>query len=287
MTEHPYTFPSQRPSALIPPAPTPVYAPAAPRRHRWTRRVAAAFAVAALALGGGAAGGATAVRLGQETVAVAGPVSAATATRAASGERSLADVAAAVAPSVVAITVQSSGGTAEGSGMVLTADGDILTNAHVVGDGGRITVTFADGRSVAASVKTVATSTDAAVVHATGVSGLTPVTLGDGGDPAVGETVLAFGNPLGLEGSVTSGIVSATHRDVSGSGGDTTMTDLIQTDAAINPGNSGGPLVDSSGRVIGINTAAASTSEEGGSIGLGFAIPIRSALSAVGSGGTS
>jgi putative serine protease PepD len=286
MTENQYTFPSQFAAPVFRPAPAPAVR-VTPASHRWGRRVAASFAVAMLALGGGAAGGVAAERLGHETVSVAGPVAAATAGRAASGERSLADVAAAVAPSVVAITVQSAAGTAEGSGMVLTAGGDILTNAHVVGDGGRVTVTFSDGRTVAATVTTVATTTDAAVIHATGVSGLTPVTVGRAADLAVGATVLAFGNPLGLEGSVTSGIVSATHRDVSTGSGDATMTDLIQTDAAINPGNSGGPLVDAAGRVVGIDTAAASTSEEGGSIGLGFAIPIEAALAAVHFSGTS
>jgi len=110
-----------------------------------------------------------------------------------------------------------------------------------------------------------------------GVSGLTPATLGDSGALQVGDTVLAFGSPLGLTGTVTAGIVSALDRDAS----DLNLHGLIQTDAPINSGNSGGPLVDAAGRVIAINVASASTSQGGGSIGIGFAIPIDTAIQTI------
>jgi putative serine protease PepD len=250
--------------------------------HRWARRIAATTAVAVLALGGGAVGGAAAVRLGGDSAVVAGlaaPASAAAAsTRTAPA--SLAQVAAAVAPSVVSIQVDGRDGSATGSGVILSADGDIVTNAHVVagaGTGSRITVTLSDGRTAPATVVGSDSRADIAVVHASGVTDLKPATIGSSGDIAAGDTVLAFGSPLGLDGSVSAGIVSALHRSVTESGG-SGLADLIQTDAAINPGNSGGPLVDTAGRVIGINTVIATTDSQGGNIGLGFAIPIESAL---------
>jgi putative serine protease PepD len=194
-------------------------------------------------------------------------------------ETSLASVAAAVEPSVVSITVRSAGQQVEGSGVVLRSDGLILTNNHVVEDaaqGGRITVEFSDGSTATATVAGTDPSTDLAVIQAEGVSGLQAATFGDSDALQVGDTVLAIGSPLGLEGSVTAGIVSALHRtfdvDADGQAG-TTINDAIQTDAPINPGNSGGPLVNSAGEVVGILTANASVSQDAGSIGVGFAIP--------------
>jgi putative serine protease PepD len=208
----------------------------------------------------------------------------------------LAKVAAAVQPSVVSIAVQGNGSSGEGSGVILRPDGTILTNNHVVADaanGGTITVTFSDGRTAPASIVGRAPSDDLAVIRASGVSGLTPAALGSDSTLQVGDTVLAIGSPLGLEGSVTSGIVSALDRTITlgtstdqqspfgqTSAASSTVVQAIQTDAAINPGNSGGPLVDSRGRVIGITTAIAtvgSRTGQAGNIGLGFAIPIDSA----------
>ena len=212
----------------------------------------------------------------------------------------LAKVAAAVQPSVVSVTVTGSSGTDEGSGVVLRSDGTVLTNNHVVeaaASGGTISVKFADGRSAAARILGRDPTVDLAVIRANGISGVTPATLGTTKTVHVGDTVLAIGSPLGLEGSVTSGIVSALHRTVSlGSDqpSDPTQStgasvgDAIQTDAAINPGNSGGPLVDLGGRVVGINTAIASvgggssSSGQSGNIGVGFAIPIDEAQSVAG-----
>jgi putative serine protease PepD len=189
---------------------------------------------------------------------------------------SLADVVAAVSRSVVSVNVSGRNGSGEGSGIIVTAAGAVVTNAHVVQGASTVTVTLADGRTVPATVAGVDTARDIAVIKLQGVSGLTPATLGRGVGVRVGDTVLAFGSPLGLNGSVTSGIVSALNRQVDGR--TSTLNNMIQTDAAINPGNSGGPLVDTAGRVIGINTAIATTGSGSGNIGVGFAIPIDAAM---------
>ena len=204
--------------------------------------------------------------------------------------------AAKVVPSVVSITERSTDGSGgEGSGIILSADGVILTNNHVVSEavnGGSLQVTLPDNRTVDATIIGRDPSSDLAVIKAKGVSGLTPATIGSSGSLVVGQTVVAVGSPLGLSGTVTSGIVSALNRPVTtaDSGGQdpfgqqqttqqAAVLDAIQTDAAINPGNSGGPLVDLAGRVVGINSAIASLgasagSSQSGSIGLGFSIPI-------------
>jgi putative serine protease PepD len=197
----------------------------------------------------------------------------------------------------------------EGSGIVLTSDGLILTNSHVVsaiGGGpngpkapgglpsplpgkpadpsaGAITrVTFADGRTAPFTIVGTDPSSDIAVVRAEGVTGLTPISLGSSASLKVGQDVVAIGSPLGLEGTVTTGIVSALNRPVA-AGGDasnqSTVLDAIQTDAAINPGNSGGALVNMAGELVGVNSAIAtlggdSPKSQSGSIGLGFAIPV-------------
>jgi putative serine protease PepD len=203
--------------------------------------------------------------------------------------------AAKILPSVVTITVTSSDGSGdEGSGIIISASGQILTNNHVVSaaaSGSSMTVTFASGKITPAKIVGRDVSSDLAVIQANGVSGLTAATLGDSSTVAVGQNVVAVGAPLGLSNTVTTGIVSALNRPVvpaSDSGSSTSSTqsvlDAIQTDASINPGNSGGPLVDMSGNVIGINSAIATASSDSlggsstsGSIGLGFAIPINQA----------
>ncbi len=190
-------------------------------------------------------------------------------------------VAASVLPSVVQINVSGPQLSDSGSGIVLSADGQILTNNHVVEaavEQGTITVAFSDGSTARAGILGRDPLTDLAVLQAEGVSGLTPATLGSSADLEVGQEVVAIGSPFGLESTVTSGIVSALDRPVtSGSqdGGPTSVFPGIQTDAAINPGNSGGPLVNSGGQVVGLNSAIrTSSSGSNGSIGLGFAIPI-------------
>jgi putative serine protease PepD len=196
---------------------------------------------------------------------------------------SVEQVAAKVLPSVVKIDVSGPQGAGSGSGIILSSDGTILTNNHVValaGNGGSLTVSFNDGSSAKATVLGKDPLTDTAVIKAQGVSGLTPATIGKSGNLEVGQSVVAIGSPFGLDSTVTSGIVSALNRPVdvgSDASGNSTTYPAIQTDAAINPGNSGGPLVDLNGNVVGIDSAirtATSSQSEAGSIGLGFAIPI-------------
>jgi putative serine protease PepD len=202
----------------------------------------------------------------------------------------------AVLPGVVYLQVSASGETSSGTGILLDANGHILTNNHVIapdGTPGTVTVTFNTGQRHPATLVGRDVGSDLAVLRVTGVSGLTPATFGDSDDVQVGDPVMAIGAPYGLRGTVTSGIVSAIDRPiVSGSIGSSaghSYLDALQTDAPINPGNSGGPLLDASGTVIGINTVIRSSdpdssdpfgsSTTSGSIGLGFAIPIDQATS--------
>lgn len=194
---------------------------------------------------------------------------------------SVADIANRVRPAVVTIEVRSDQGAGVGSGAVIDSGGYILTNEHVVTLGGavsegqRITVVFNDGSRAEAKLVGSDPKMDLAVVKVEAdVS--TVIQLGKSADLAVGDTVIAIGSPLGETDTVTLGIVSALNRPVvvGEEDGVPAVYDAIQTDAAINHGNSGGPLVDSTGALVGINTSIISTSEEGGSIGLGYAIPI-------------
>ncbi|WFE38275.1 trypsin-like peptidase domain-containing protein [Micromonospora sp. WMMD998] len=195
---------------------------------------------------------------------------------------SLAGVAERVLPSVVTIRVASFGGTSEGSGFVVSTDGHIITNDHVVADGpGRATVLFNDGSTAAGTVVGQDPESDIAVIKVTR-SGLTPVQFGDSDALAVGDPVLAMGSPLSLANTVTAGIVSALDRTMQAGepGGPTRYYAAIQTDAAVNHGNSGGPLVDGAGRVVGVNSTIKSLvadGQEAGNIGLAFAIPINQA----------
>ncbi|WP_344414907.1 trypsin-like peptidase domain-containing protein [Pseudonocardia ailaonensis] len=195
-------------------------------------------------------------------------------------------VAAKVLPSVVQLRVEGGGpGEDEGSGIVLSADGLVLTNDHVVAPaatGGTITAELHDGRSLPARIVGRDSGSDLAVVRLDGATGLTAAELGDSASLRVGQQVVAVGAPLGLDGTVTTGIVSALDRAVNvggpQGGGQSTVLDAVQHDAPINPGNSGGPLVDLQGRVVAVNSAIASTgSAQGGSIGVGFSIPVNQA----------
>ena len=184
------------------------------------------------------------------------------------------DVAAAVLPSVVSIAIRREGrfgGSGGGSGVIIKSDGVILTNNHVLEGARDVRVELHDGRSFPAKVVGADPKSDLAVVKLVGTTPteLTPIRLGDADALRIGETVLAVGNPFGLSGTVTMGIVSALGRaDVS----ITDYQDFIQTDAAINPGNSGGALVNARGELVGINTAIYAANA-GGSVGVGFAIP--------------
>ena len=173
-----------------------------------------------------------------------------------------------VAPSVVVIETSSG----LGSGIVFDTKGDIVTNAHVVGSATTFTVTLADGRQFKGTLVGTFTANDVAVVRINAPN-LQPATFADSSKLQVGEVVMAVGNPLGLQTSVTQGIISALGRTVSESGS-VTLPGTIQTSAAINPGNSGGALVDINGNVVGIPTLAAVDQQIGGSApGIGFAIP--------------
>ena len=196
--------------------------------------------------------------------------------------RSVAGIASQVLPSVVSIVLEGGDAAGSGSGFVVQSDGYILTNDHVVvgaGDPGRVSVVFQDGERVVGTVIGRNPSYDLAVVRVERTD-LPQVEIGDSDVVRVGDPAIAIGAPLGLEGTVTAGIVSARDRAVTvGGTGETAYINAIQTDAAINPGNSGGPLLNGLGQVIGVNSAIATLAVGGaaGSIGLGFAIPINSA----------
>jgi putative serine protease PepD len=266
----------------------------APDRRRSSRlRTGVAGLVAGALIGGGVGAGvvaledrsngttATASGASAQNVVIKDPQNATTATAA----------AAKAAPSVVTLYVTTSSGAGSGSGVVLTADGYVLTNNHVVtleGSGtGQVQARTPDGKLHDASVVGTDPSDDLAVVKLSGVSGLTPATFADSDKVQVGDLAVAIGAPLGLSNTVTDGIISATNRAVETgqTANDTTVIDAIQTDAAINPGNSGGALVDAAGQVVGINTAIASVAQTGsgsgsqqsGNIGVGFAIPSNTA----------
>ncbi|CAM3923120.1 S1C family serine protease [Tsukamurella ocularis] len=194
---------------------------------------------------------------------------------------SVQEVAQSVLPAVVSIDNQAGNSESSGSGVVISADGKIVTNNHVIAGNGKLTVSFSDGSVSSGAVVGADPITDLAVIQ-TDKRGLKPLAFADSGKLTVGQEVVAVGAPLGLAGTVTSGIVSALNRPVATSGKDSdqaTVINSVQTDAAINPGNSGGALVDMTGRLVGINSSIATlggsrlTGQQGGSIGLGFAIP--------------
>jgi len=185
----------------------------------------------------------------------------------ASEEQRIVAAVKAVSPAVVSVNPGHGG-----SGVIIRQDGVILTNDHVIGDG-PVSVTMVDGRKLTARVLGRDEQLDLAVIQVPR-QGLPVAQRADSDRLEVGQTAIAVGDPLGLERTVTRGVVSATHRRLNDSR--TGLEDMIQTDAAINPGNSGGPLIDSSGRVIGINTLIIA-GRDGSPRGLGFAIPINTA----------
>jgi putative serine protease PepD len=195
---------------------------------------------------------------------------------------SVAAIAEGTLPAVVTITAEGQVESGSGSGFVIRPDGYIVTNNHVVSliaEGGELTVVFSDGQRVPGTVVGTSQAYDLAVVKVDR-SGLPTVQLGDSGEVRVGDDTIAIGAPLGLDGTVTTGIVSALDRPVQAGDSQEELSyiNAIQTDAAINPGNSGGPLLNAAGDVIGVNTAIATLMNgEMGNIGLGFAIPINSA----------
>ncbi|GGY78058.1 protease [Streptomyces omiyaensis] len=273
----------------------------------------AAVAIAAAAVGGGTA---TLVQqLTADSPATAASSSAVSGTNvSASSTGTVAGVAAAVSPSIVEISASSASGKSTGSGVILTADGEIVTNNHVISGASEITVQTSDGKTHRAEVVGKDPDKDLALIKLQGASGLKAAALGDSSKVRVGDEVVAIGSPEGLTGTVTSGIVSALDRDVTvakddegseagGQGGqqqwdprqgwpfefggqqfngDTgsskTTYKALQTDASLNPGNSGGALINMNGEIIGINSAmyspSSSSGSTAGSVGLGFAIPV-------------
>ncbi|RAG84662.1 serine protease [Streptacidiphilus pinicola] len=267
--------------------------PAGPRRRRTTPALSSprglliiAFVVVVASLIGGGLG------VGVEGAAEGGRLTLHQQSGAASAESSrTAKVLHAVLPGVVYLQVDAGGQRSAGTGILLDANGHILTNNHVIapqGAVGTVTVTFSTGQHHPATLVGRDVGSDLAVLRVEGVSGLTPATFGDSDNVQVGESVMAIGAPYGLRGTVTSGIVSAVDRPIMSGSLDSpaghSYLDALQTDAPINPGNSGGPLLDASGTVIGINTVIRSSDPDSsdpygsdstsGSIGLGFAIPI-------------
>ncbi len=216
-------------------------------------------------------------------------------------------VAEQVSPSVVRIDTRTTSGQGTGSGIVITADGEIVTNNHVVSGAAEIQVTMSDGKKYKATIVGTDPDKDLALIKLQGATGLKPAKLGDSGNVKVGDQVVAIGSPDGLTGTVTSGIVSALNREVKvpkseqrspqnrqqdddgwpfsfggrqfngDTGSDTTSYKALQTDASLNPGNSGGALVNMNGEIVGMPSAIyspSSTSATAGSVGLGFAIPV-------------
>ncbi len=308
MTETPHPNPNQPPYPPQPPPWMPPHAgpPPLPMANgptkkpgtirRGTVTVAAVATLVAGALGGtvgalvaGHDGASTPL----STAAAASPVSA-------SAPTDLSSVIEKVLPTVVQVNMRAGNEQGIGSGVILSADGKILTNNHVVSGAQSLTVTLSDGRTVDASVIRTDPTTDLALIQAQGVSGLTAATLGDSSGVKIGDEVIAIGSPGGLQGTVTTGIVSALDREVTVSGeqqrqeipfsrnssGSTVTYHAIQTDAAINQGNSGGPLFNAAGQVIGVNSAIYSpvTGADGsaGSVGIGFSIPINQAKEVIG-----
>ena len=292
------------PNPLFTPQPPPQQMPTAlkakPRRGGRVAMIVSATALGAALVGG--VGGAAIVGLTTNsadgtTTSVSTPAATGqTVSNPASGDVS--GVAAKVTPSVVQINVTTGQGEAIGSGVILTSDGRILTNAHVVDGAQNVVITTSDGKKYQASVVGADTKADIAVVQAQNAGGLTAATLGDSSKLVVGQEVIAIGSPGGLQNTVTTGIVSALNRNLSDIGQgqeqqqspfnrtsnqtqDSPSYTAIQTDAAINQGNSGGALVDAQGNVIGINSAlyspTASANGSAGSVGIGFAIPINDA----------
>ncbi|WP_327717909.1 trypsin-like peptidase domain-containing protein [Streptomyces sp. NBC_00490] len=279
--------------------------PAAPKkRTRGPLALLAAVAIVAAAIGGGTAYGIQELT-GNDTV-----TSSSTSTNVvpSSAKGTVSGVAKAVSPSIVEINATLSNGSSTGSGVIITGDGEIITNNHVVSGASSIKVSTSDGKEYTAKVVGTDSAKDLALIKLENASGLTPATLGNSDGVQVGDQVVAIGSPEGLTGTVTSGIVSALDRDVTvstdesqsqGQGGgsgqwpfefggqefngdtgsSTTTYKALQTDASLNPGNSGGALIDMNGNIVGINSAMYSaadstSSSSAGSVGLGFAIPI-------------
>jgi S1-C subfamily serine protease len=290
--------------------PPPAYQPTAlltePVSRRRTKKRGPVALLTAVAIVAAAVGGGTAYGIQELTGGPGAVASSSTGTDVVpvSQKGTVAGVAKAVSPSIVEISATGGAGSSTGSGVIITEDGEIITNNHVVSGASQITVRTSDGKEYEAEVVGTDSGKDLALIKLSGASGLKAATLGDSDGVQVGDQVVAIGSPEGLTGTVTSGIVSALDRDVTVStdegqqqpeggwpfefggrefngdtGSSTTTYKAIQTDASLNPGNSGGALIDMNGNIIGINSAmyapsSGASSADAGSVGLGFAIPV-------------
>ncbi|WP_327305960.1 trypsin-like peptidase domain-containing protein [Streptomyces sp. NBC_01298] len=258
----------------------------------------AAVALAAAVVGGGTA--AAVQQMLNKTNGTGTGVNGSTISQSSNG--TVSGVAANVSPSVVRIDTRTGSGQGTGSGIVITADGEIVTNNHVIDGASQIQVTMSDGKKYSAKIVGTDPDKDLALIKLEGASGLKPASLGNSDNTKIGDEVVAIGSPDGLTGTVTSGIVSALDREVKvpkseqqqspqdgypfsyggqqfngNTGTDTTSYKAIQTDASLNPGNSGGALVNMNGEIVGMPSAIYSPSSgsgSAGSVGLGFAIPV-------------
>lgn len=262
------------PASASPAPPSPAAAPQAgvtakPPVRRTGRILASGIALSILA--GGLAGAVTGNWGDSPSVSAPVELPQAEAPPAAA-QGSISAAAESVLPGVVSVRA----GRATGSGFAIDTQGHVVTNAHVVEGARDVSLVLSNGRTLDAEILGVDANNDLAVLQVSGdTSGLRALTLGKSSQLKVGDPVLAVGSPLGLEGTVTAGIVSAVNRQARfGESGN--QQTAIQTDAAINPGNSGGPLVNAAGQVVGVNTAIATlgTSSRSGNIGIGFAIPV-------------
>ncbi|WP_374774662.1 trypsin-like peptidase domain-containing protein [Streptomyces sp. NBC_01310] len=277
-------------------------APPAPRAKR-PATLLIAVALAAALVGGGTA--AAVQQLMDRQTGGVGGVNGTNVSQSYTG--TVTGVAEQVSPSVVRIDTRTASGQGTGSGIVITADGEIVTNNHVVSGAAEIQVTMSDGKTYKATLVGTDPDKDLALIKLQGATGLKPAKLGDSGGVKVGDQVVAIGSPDGLTGTVTSGIVSALNREVKvpkseqrspqnrqqddggwpfsfggrqfngDTGSDTTSYKALQTDASLNPGNSGGALVNMNGEIVGMPSAIyspSSSSATAGSVGLGFAIPV-------------
>ncbi|MEY2446321.1 MAG: hypothetical protein QOE00_2901 [Ilumatobacteraceae bacterium] len=268
-----HLWPAPAGSATIPEINPPQPAPP-PRRRRRGKRLAVA-ALAAVTIAGGTVGGAIAGRSAHSSTATPtsnGGFDTAAVVPAAPAKQDVSSLISSTLPGVVSISVVLPGGQGAGTGFVISSDGQIATNAHVVADASKIDVKFADGSTAPATVLGVDRTDDLAVVKVD-KAGLTALPLGKSSDLKIGQPVIAIGNALDLTGgpTATEGIVSALNRTIDTSDGEH-LTHLLQTDAAINPGNSGGPLLTLDGKVVGINSAGSQNAQN-----IGFAIAIDTA----------
>ena len=269
--------------AIAPPPRAPSPAPDLRRSHFLAGLLGAlvvALPILGLAIGGAFSSSSTSTT---DPAAAASSPSAAAAPAAVAPARSATDVSALyerVSPGVVSVEVTTAGGGGTGSGFVLDRDGYILTNDHVVDGAQTVRVRFGEGSPITARVVGVDQSTDLALIKIDPAGRkLTPLALGSSKGLKVGQPAIAIGSPFRLEGTLTTGVISALGRSIQAPN-NFSIDNVVQTDAAINPGNSGGPLLDASGKVVGINAQIATSTQSNS--GVGFAIPIDTAKQVLG-----